>query len=95
MSPDEFWHGRAELPHAYKEAYKLSREREEIAEWRRGFYTTRAIAAAFSEKSPYPERPLFLSNENVKEERAKARMEADLMKMEAYTIAFNEKFKGE
>ena len=94
MSAEEFWHGNPRLAVAYREADILRRDRAYQAEWRAGIYMFHAIGACLSEKSPYPEQPLFSSEEarrQYEEARAKAQMEKAKAMFEAMARRANEK----
>lgn len=78
MTYDQYWHGEPELVKAYEKANNLRYNRTELELWKSGVYHLHATAAVLDKNSKYPEKPLFL----IEDERDELRKEIDEMKSE-------------
>ncbi len=102
MSAEEFWQGDPRLAESYREAYKIQRDRKNQQLWLQGLYFLKALGCAVhgSEKSPYPDEPVPLTDgerkarERREQENANADFEAAMM---SFASSINKKFekKGE
>ena len=96
VSWDEYWYGDyTKLPY-YRKAYALKREETNQKLWLQGVYFLRAIGCIVPDAEPYPDEPLPLTTEAVKEqEERKRRIEIDNARayMEATMHNINKKRK--
>ena len=98
MSAEEFWQGDPKLAESYREAYKLERERKNQELWLQGIYFLKALGCALhgSDESPYPDKPVPLTDEErkVREQREQENANADFEAvMMSFASSINQKFK--
>ena len=76
VSYDEYWNGDYTMLPYYRKAYALKRRAENEKLWLQGIYILRAIGSIIpSAKSPYPDEPFALTEEEVEEQEARRRQE--------------------
>lgn len=102
MSPDEYWHGDAELMGAYRKAYKIRKEERNYELWLQGlyFYTALStIAENLMKKrgetpAKYPEKPfpIFPPTKEEEEERKAEELEQMVQRLNAIGDAIDKKY---
>lgn len=104
MTPEEYWHGEADLPVHYRKAETIKRSKKNRELWLQGRYFYDAIVCAFSadaareNQSGYLDEPYPTTHEEADERQRrleKAQYERDLAQMKAWTEAWNRHYESE
>ena len=104
MTPEEYWHGEADLPVYYRKAEMLKRSQKNQELWMQGRYIYDAIIFAFNadaaktNETGYLDEPYPITKEESDERQRrleKAQYERDLAQMKALTDAWNKHYESE
>lgn len=94
MSADEYWDGDVWLAKAYRDAWKIKEENNNISQWLNGYYVYQAFGTvldqAFGGRSKYPD-PIELYP---REKTAEEIQEEYFQRLTAWGEQFNEQHKN-
>jgi len=101
MSPEEYWHGDAELMGAYRKAYRIQKEERNFELWLQGYYFYMALSTivqnVLSKKgeklAEYPKKPIeiFPPTKEEEEQRKEEELENLIQRMNAIGDAIDRK----
>ena len=91
MTYADFWDGDCAMVKAYKVLDEIQQERRNEFAWQQGLYIYEAIAAAFSKKAKYPDKPHPLKT-SISKERAELEQEQNERKVVDYMMTFMNQF---
>lgn len=104
MTPEEYWHGEADLPVHYRKAEAIKRSKVNHELWVQGRYFFDAIICAFNAdvnqqyETGYLDEPYPITKEEVEDRQRrleKAQYEKDIALMKARANAWNKKMESE
>ena len=105
MTAQEYWHGDPYLCKAYREKYKLEKDRLNQQLWLQGLYFYAALGSALSsafgkshsEAQKYPSKPFSLSDDKEYDQESKAAAEREkiIQNLKAHQAAMQIKFAKE
>lgn len=105
MSSEEYWNGDAELPKAYRKAFKMKQENVNHEAWLHGLYVYDAVVSAMTRLSDkksshkdYATKPYSFTREDVEKEKEEKKIEAEAQAevwMKSWVSATQGMFKNE